>query len=331
MKESDIRPADVFEEYLRLSAEDSGNYFRDVKRQDILCPGCGSKNRRFEFIKHGFDYVSCANCDSLYQSPRPPAEAFEQFYSDSRSSRYWAEKFYPSVAEARRALIFLPRVKQLTALCRDKGMRPEVVMDVGAGYGIFLEEWKKQYPENKVVAVEPSKHLAQICRDKGLVVIEKVAERIQGHDSAANLVVCFEVFEHVYNPLAFVRTLAKFVAEGGCMMVSTLGVDGFDIQVLWENSNSISPPHHINFLSVKGLKLLFERAGLKDIEVLTPGVLDVDIVRNAVRKDPSSIEGNRFVNQILNDNMLSERFQTFLKNNQLSSHTWIFAKKPDTG
>jgi len=33
---------------------------------------------------------------------------------------------------------------------------------------------------------------------------------------------------------------------------------------------------------------------LSDIETLTPGVLDVDILRNAVKKDPSILNGHRF-------------------------------------
>jgi len=150
---------------------------------------------------------------------------------------------------------------------------------------------------------------------------------VEGHEAIADLVVCFEVLEHVYEPLSFVNTLKSFVKKGGFLMVSTLGVDGFDIQVLWEKSNSVSPPHHINFLSIDGFYKLFERAGFEDIDVLTPGALDVDIVRNACKRDSSMLEGNRFVRLIIESDGISELFQKFLVDGKLSSHSWVFARR----
>lgn len=328
MKESDIRPADIFEEYLRLSAEDADVFFRDGEWSGVPCPACDSSDSRAEFTKHGFGFVSCANCRTLYQSPRPPRKNFEKFYSNSKSSRYWAEKFFPSVVEARRERIFKPRVAHLTKLCAEKSAFPRTIIDVGAGYGIFLEEWRRCSPDAHVIAIEPSKHLAEVCKSKGVEVVEAIAENVVGHNGSADLVVCFEVLEHVYDPVEFVKTLASFAAPGGYLLVSSLGVDGFDIQTLWERSNSISPPHHINFMSVDGFKRLFERAGLVDIEISTPGKLDVDIVRNAYQKDSSVLDGQRFVRQVISDGATAERFQQFLIDSKLSSHTWVFAKKP---
>ncbi len=327
MKEEDIRPAKIFEKYLGLSAEDAHNCFDDVVRKDVNCPACGFESRLYEFEKHGFGYATCNNCSTLYQTPRPPLDAFERFYSDSASSRYWADVFSPSVAELRRERTFLPRVELLIDLCAEKGIVPTSVMDVGAGYGIFLEEWKKRFPDTKAIAIEPSKNLANVCRGKGLEVVENFAERVDGYDSVADLVVCFEVLEHVFDPIEFIRTLKRFVKPGGYLMVSTLTVTGFDIQVLWDKSNSVSPPHHINFLSVEGFKHLFSRAGLVDVDVLTPGVLDVDIVINAYKKDPSLLSGNRFVKELVKDDAISQKFQQFLAEYRLSSHAWVLARK----
>lgn len=327
MKEEDIRPTDIFEEYLRLSANDAKICFSHVDKEHICCPACDSVGRTFEFIKYGFEYSTCDECMSLYQTPRPPISAFEQFYNNSISSSYWAEIFFPAVAEARRERIFKPRVNKLVELCEDKCLTPNTVVDVGAGYGIFLEEWKALYPQSRTIAIEPSNHLSEVCRNKGLEVVENFAEKVTGYDNIADLVICFEVLEHVYEPLSFIKTLSAFVKPGGYLMVSTLGVDGFDIQTLWEKSNSVSPPHHINFLSVEGFHKLFERAGLQNIDVITPGVLDVDIVRNAYNKDPSVLSQNRFIKKIIENDSLLVSFQKYLIDENLSSHTWVMAKK----
>jgi SAM-dependent methyltransferase len=329
MKESDIRPEALLNRYLALSAEDAERCFSGVVRQPIPCVGCGGTQMTKEFEKNGFSYATCTTCGSLFQAPRPPLDAFEAFYRDSVSGRYWAEEFFPAVAETRRERIFRPRAERLSKLCVEKNVEVEKVIDVGAGYGILLDEWRRLHPHAHLLAIEPSGVLAQECRAKGLDVIEDIAENVTGYQGYADLVVCFEVLEHVFDPLAFVKNLVSLARPGGYVFVSTLGVDGFDIQVLWEKSNCIFPPHHINFLSVAGFQRLFERAGLESIDVTTPGVLDVDIVRNAARKDPGLLRQHRFLNGILSNDATATAFQTFISENRLSSHTWVLGKKPE--
>jgi SAM-dependent methyltransferase len=328
MKESDIRPEAMLDRYLALSEADADRCFSESLRCDVPCVGCGGTSQSPEFTKNGFGYVSCKDCGSLFQSPRPGLKAFEGFYRDSESSRYWAEEFFPAVAEARRKRIFSPRAERLAAMCDARELHIERLIDVGAGFGILLEEWRRIKPDTELLAIEPSATLAMECRAKGLEVLEEMAEHVIGYRDHADLVVCFEVLEHAYDPLQFIRTLSGFARPGGYVFISTLGVDGFDIQVLWENSKSIFPPHHINFLSVEGFQRLFERAGLEAVEVTTPGVLDVDIVRNAIRRSPQLLRDQRFVSRILSSDHVATEFQDFLARNQLSSHTWVLGRKP---
>ena len=117
MKESDIRPEALLKRYLELSEQDAKLCFAETPRRDIPCVACKSEELVREFEKNGFAYSSCQNCGTLFQSPRPSIEAFEAFYRNSVSSRYWAEEFFPAVAEARREKIFRPRVDRLRNLC----------------------------------------------------------------------------------------------------------------------------------------------------------------------------------------------------------------------
>ncbi|MDH5731609.1 MAG: class I SAM-dependent methyltransferase [Gammaproteobacteria bacterium] len=327
MKEYDIRPAHIFEEYLKLSAQDADICFRSTDKTNISCPACGADHSSYEFEKNGFAYSTCQECGTLYQTPRPSKQAFEKFYHQSKSSQYWAEVFFPSVAEKRRDKIFVPRVERLISLCEQRNLNPETVMDVGAGYGIFLDEWRKHKPTDRLIAVEPSLQLSEICRQKDIEVIPSIVEKVIHLDGMVDLAVCFEVLEHVYDALEFILQIKRMLKSGGDLLISTLGVDGFDIQVLWDKSKSVSPPHHINFLSIKGFQLLFERAGFKDIQILTPGVLDVDIVKNSLRDESDLLRSNRFLNSILSDEKIANSFQNFLVENKMSSHVWVLARK----
>lgn len=327
MREHEIRPEALLKRYLELSAEDARKCFGDDSRTAVACVACGGSEAGFQFEKHGFAYVRCAACGTLFLSPRPSIAAFEAFYRESESSRYWAEVFCPAVAEIRRETMFRPRVDRVAGLCRERGLRVERLVDVGAGYGIFLDEWRAQSPRTELLAVEPSASLARECRSKGLPIVEDIVENVTGHERWADVVTCFEVLEHVHAPLSFVRALKGLARAGGCVCVSTLCVDGFDLQMLWERSTQISPPHHINFLSVRGLERLFARAGLEDVSVITPGQLDVDIVRNAVGRDPGILAGHRFLQTVLARDGTAGRFQEFLSANQLSSHAWISGRR----
>jgi SAM-dependent methyltransferase len=328
MKESDIRPQELMQKYVELSAKDAEYFFSGGERRDLPCIACGSTNVVEEFTKNSFAYVLCRECGTLYQAPRPPVEQFEAFYRDSESSRYWAEVFFPTVAEARRDKIFKPRVEHLMEICKEVGLEVEKLIDVGAGYGIFLDEWRAIKPKTELLAVEPSGVLATECRNKGFNVEESIVENVMGYDGYADLVVCFEVLEHVNDPLEFITVLKKMVRPGGYLFVSTLCIDGFDLKILWDKSSQISPPHHINFHSIKGFEFLFNRAGLHEIKITTPGKIDVDIVRNYVEINPQIVKDNRFLRAILDDRDKSELFQDFLTENKLSSHAWVLGKKP---
>ena len=119
----------------------------------------------------------------------------------------------------------------------------------------------------------------------------------------------------------------RLAKPDGLIFVSTLSIDGFDLQVLWDESSQIYSPSHINFPTVKGFKELFRRAGLVKIWVTTPGKLDVDIFRNASLKDPNLLKDNRFLQHMIADESTADAFQKFLSENQLSSHAWVIGKK----
>ncbi len=327
MKEHEIRPEALLNRYRELSAEDAKFFFGNETRLDIACVACGETQTKHQFDKNKFAYEKCIYCGTLFQSPRPAIANFELFYRQSKSSRYWAEVFFPAVAETRREKIFRPRVERLTELCQEKNINVKRLLDVGAGFGIFLEEWRKSFPQTKLLAIEPSGSLAQECRSKNLEVVEEIVENVVGHDNSADLVICFEVLEHVYDPLDFLRALKRLVRPDGYVFVSTLCVDGFDLQVLWDKSNQVFPPHHINLLSIKGFERLFQRAGLANVEVTTPGRLDVDIVRNACKGDPELLQGQRFLKNILENDSSAAAFQNFLVEQRMSSHAWMIGQR----
>ena len=77
---------------------------------------------------------------------------------------------------------------------------------------------------------------------------------------------------------------------------------------------------------------MLARAGLEDVAFLTPGQLDVDIVRNALAADDAAVT-DPFLRHLLTQGDAVQRaaFQRFLADAGLSSHMWILARRPERG
>ena len=327
MKEQDIRSASAHSRYLELVREDISRYFVDPDVFDtVACPACDDRNHAPEFAKAGFQYVTCLRCGTLYVTPRPPAKALEEFYVSSPSSRYWIESFFRPVAEARREKIFRPRADYVARqLSRCKSA---TVGDVGAGFGLFLEELRTLWPESRLIAIEPSIEMAQICRSKGLKVFEATLEGLTGYDGQFGLLTAFELLEHLYEPRTFLERAFRLLAPNGALLITTLNGHGFDVQVLWERSKTVFPPHHLNFFNPPALRRLCENVGFLVEEVSTPGELDWDIVERRILDD--GVDPGRFwVWLARNGSSASKRdFQSWLSQNGLSSHMRMLARKP---
>lgn len=320
MKENEIRPREIFEEYLRLSSNDAKKLDHSVF-VTICCPACDSADLNHHLKKNGFQFDICLSCGTLFCNPRPTQEQMNEFYSNSESSRYWAEVFFPSVAEKRREKLFKKKAKKIKDIIDTRCLNPQSICDVGAGYGILLEELRAILGEADYSAIEPSPILAGVCRDKGVQTLVKSAENADEWQEKFDLVICSEVIEHTVSPLDFVSSIYKLIKKDGIAIITGLGYEGFDILMLQDRSKSISPPHHIDFMSIKGFEILFQRAGFCEIEVQTPGELDVDIVLNSeIDNEFIRVLGNRGEETI-------KRLQKFLTEERLSSHVWCIAKK----
>lgn len=325
MKESEIRNIDALNRYLKLVEKDIEDSFDFTSFKEVVCPACGSSNFVHEFEKFRFRYVSCKNCFTLFVNPRPPFEALKKFYFSSLSSSFWVNEFFKPVAEARRQKIFKPRAEYINTLL--DGKEGLVVGDIGAGFGLFLEELKKISPNNHYIAIEPSLEMSDICKRKGFEVKNVYFEELNGMEGSFNLLTAFELFEHLFDPYSFLEKVRSALRPGGYLLMTTLNCQGFDILILWEKSKSISPPHHLNFLNISSAKFLFERVGFEVMEISTPGELDWDMVENAIKNENFALY--RFWNSLAkrqNDNCKKE-LQGWITKNKLSSHMRILVRR----
>lgn len=323
MKEEEIRPKGIFDEYLRLARIDTERYFGSCERTAVRCPACGTSGEHV-FDKHGFSYRQCPDCLTLYVSPRPPAESINRYYREADSVKYWASTFYQETAEARREKLWRPKARMVREVLNRIGAAEHALIDIGGGYGIFAEEYQALTGAT-VTVVEPGPALANACRAKRLNVVESFLESLSSEalPTGARAFASFELFEHLHDPALFLRHLRRLMCPGDAFLFTTLSGTGLDIQVLWEQSKSVSPPHHLNFFNPHSVRLLLEAEGLKVIEISTPGKLDMDILCN--NRDLIRDRFWRALTQQFNDDD-KERWQSFIADNGYSSHMMVLCQ-----
>ena len=105
---------------------------------------------------------------------------------------------------------------------------------------------------------------------------------------------------------------------------TTLSSTGADILTLWNNSRSVSPPHHINFFNPKSILMFLKKHKFKILDISTPGKIDVDILDN----DKLLIK-DRFWKTFL---MLASKtdkvkMQNLISNINFSSHMMVICAK----
>jgi len=319
VKEEDIRPKKVFDEYLRLAALDADIYFGNSIRQPVMCPACGTKGE-FVFNKHGFHYEECPVCQTLFVSPRPPATDFFRYYQESASASYFATTFYRETAEARREKLWRPKAAMVHDVLKKYRADRYGVFDIGGGYGIFAEEYQR-LADVDVTIIEPGPELAQICREKGLTVVESFLENVRAEQLLAGpkVFVSFELFEHLHDCGVFLQRLSDLMQPGDLFLFTTLSGMGVDIQSLWNESNSISL-QHLNFFNPKSVRSLIERVGLRALTVETPGKLDMDILFNN-----RMLIKDRFWRNFVAQASQEERqeWQQFIASHGFSSHMFV--------
>jgi SAM-dependent methyltransferase len=325
VKEEEIRKRDVLNRYLDLVQEDSVQLLQGRSAfMKIDCPACSNTKLVSQFDKMGFSYVQCEKCETLFVSPRPAHQDLMKIYVDSPSTRFWVNDFFLPMAEARREKIFAPRAEFIAERFPD--IKSGRIADIGAGFGLFLEEMKKMLPESDLVAIEPSTDMARICREKGLSVLETSLEDVDP-DERFDLMTAFELFEHLHDPLPFVEKVHSLLNRGGYLFLTTLNGFGFDIQILWERAKSVFPPHHLNFFNPHSIETLLVRKRFEIVEIATPGQLDWDIIEGGYRHE--GLDPGRFFKTVsrYGTNDAKRDLQQWIREYNFSSHMRVIAKK----
>ena len=297
----DLKPPALIAEYLRLTERDVAEMLVPVATSEIVCPACHVAEVASAFVKYGLTYRECGNCHSLYVSPRPDDVALARYDAESAARRYWRETLAPGSGRARREKIVKPRSEWVADSTREHRPAARTYADIGTAQEAYLDE---------IVA---ENLFATVVRDAA--------------DEPADVVSLFEIADRTADVDALFSRVSAMLPAGGLAFVTAILASGFDLLTLWDRADNVFPPDRLNVLSVDGLRILFERHGFEALEFSTPGILDVEIVSAALKRDPS-LQVNRWASYIARrDERTRRTFQNFLQSELLSSYGRFVLRK----
>jgi 2-polyprenyl-3-methyl-5-hydroxy-6-metoxy-1,4-benzoquinol methylase len=328
-RETDIRPQELMKGQAERLAADINRLLKHKNNFiNVDCPACGSTKSHKAYEKYEIQFVVCDQCETLYATPRPRSEHLEEYYTQSENYAYWNKYIFPASEVVRRKKIFKPRVQTVVEICQKLNIQANTLLEVGAGFGIFCEELQKTEIFHRIIGVEPTPDLAQTCRDRGIETIETPIEKIDFGNELIDVIVNFEVIEHLFSPRDFLTKCYELLSNSGILIVTCPNSKGFDIATLGKQSSAVDN-EHLNLFNINSLTMLFESCGFEVIDQQTPGKLDAELVRKQIILGEFDVANQPFLRQVLIDkwDQVGESFQNFLSENLLSSHMLLVGQK----
>jgi 2-polyprenyl-3-methyl-5-hydroxy-6-metoxy-1,4-benzoquinol methylase len=189
----------------------------------IVCPACAASGGTIEPFYYRwrgrvFDLARCPTCTHQFVYPPVTPEDQAVIYSDAyfQKGGDWAVGVFPEsytdstpelIKEARAVLAMLPPGGTL--------------VDLGCAGGLFLHE--AQQAGYTVQGVELNAQMAQHARDRyGLTVLTSRLEDIPTDyflPGSVDVVTLMDCLEHIPEPLAVLRSVARWVKPGGALFI----------------------------------------------------------------------------------------------------------------
>lgn len=180
------------------------------------CPACQSEKREQAYLVRGMQHQRCLDCRTLYISPCPTDAHIIEFLTTSEATRIWREEM-PEETRERRKPMYQRRLDAVLEAAEEFDIKPKIVVEVGGGGGEFAAEAAARNAFDKLLICEPQPLEINLPNTE---VVAGSFDEVQISD-LADIVVAFEVFEHLVEPDRFLSFAMRNLRPGGLLFLTT--------------------------------------------------------------------------------------------------------------
>ena len=144
--------------------------------------------------------------------------------------------------------------------------RNKIVADVGCGAGSFIDHISGLASE--VIAIEPTKMYHDSLSDRGCKVFSYASYAKTKFNNGVDIIVSFQVIEHVENPIEFLKEIYSLLKKGGKLILATPNHDDILMKLLPESFPSFFYRRaHRWYFDEDSLTYCLQKSGFKNIDV----------------------------------------------------------------
>jgi 2-polyprenyl-3-methyl-5-hydroxy-6-metoxy-1,4-benzoquinol methylase len=245
-----------------------------MKNKETKCPLCNSCNdnapkeeikktdivklykKAFDLdvtylIKNDFTYIKCRNCDLGYFYPAYMGDDY--FYSSLNKQEWY----------------YLHEDKTEFEFSKKHIDSTMSVLDIGSGRGVF----SKYIDCKEYVGLELSENAIDLARKDGVNVLNQSIENYSNNNKIFDVVVSFQVLEHIFNFDSFLSSTLKILKNNGTLIIAVPNSDSF---IKYSTNNILDlPPHHVLRWNKNSLKYLAKRYNLNVVEVFKENITNI--------------------------------------------------------
>lgn len=259
----------------------------------------------------GLTYLRCPESGNLFLAEVSDPSSWAGLLQEVSRQRFSPHGFYPGLAQSRTDHVYAPKLEWIQDTLRLQGVERPAMLEAATPPSTFTHLLKE------------SRLFADVVMADEMALAHGQADGMGRTFQAAILL---ESVDRVDDPVGLVREVGQRLEDGGLLFVTALVCSGFDIAVLGLHNLYLYPPDRTNSFSLNGLSALLTRAGFSLVEVSTPGVLDVEVVRAHLQHD-LLLTLPAFERQLIEADRETHELQAFLQRQRLSSFARVVARK----
>ena len=203
------------------------------------------KKRKFKY-----SILQCSECSLVQTHPRPYENSFNsQIYQDQKDVDDKMRRFETFQKYAQFALCQIGNFKKNGAF-----------LDIGASIGVLVNEAQKQ--GFNAQGIEINDYAIQKAKEIFDITLLKVDlfERSLREESV-DVVTLIQVFEHVENPVSFLKHIKYLLKTDAILYISVPNFDGYMVQFKKQKWGGLDPMRHLWQWTPLTLTHVLEQAG----------------------------------------------------------------------
>lgn len=207
------------------------------------CNICMSDKCKHFLNAKGFNFFKCQNCNYVFINPLPTDEEISLIY---RLEYFDKGKYIDDFAtkmEYKRRIGLIQNIAFET--------KPSI-LDFGCASGDFVNFTKSNYD---ITGIDFSDDAILLAKTKYPDLKSQFLyfNELQNLDRTFDIIVLWDVLEHVKSPLETLEYLKKFLKTGGAIIISTPNIGAIVPKIFKNKWAFMTPPEHLSFFDKKSI------------------------------------------------------------------------------